>query len=109
MFEAGEIVALVILGLMNILNFWFAVAKHIKDRDQVTRAEVVEMVIRLERENKRLERITEVSREEVRGDLAEIYRKLSSLSDVTAAVKPTLEHVTQQMIRMEHKLDNLRK
>lgn len=115
-----EFIGLMVLAAMQIANFWFNAAKHKREEDSVKRAEMKETEARLEKEIARLkaeikaveaklERKADVSREEFRVDLGGIYEKMNSVGEQTSAVKATVDHLDQRMIRLESKLDSLKK
>lgn len=115
-----EFIGLLVLAAMQIANFWFHAAKHRRDEDSVKRAEMKEVEARLESKMAKLdaeikamevkiERKSDVMREEIRADLGLAFEKVNHLSVELSAIKSVVEHLDQRMIRIESKLDNLKK
>lgn len=106
-----EFMGLLVLGLMQLGNFWFNAAKNRRDEAAVTKAELKEVELRLDAKiiglERRVERKTNTSDENIRDDFKTVFAQLEKLNSAVTAVTTSSEVLTQKTIAMEGKIDVL--
>lgn len=106
-----EFMGLLVLGIMQLGNFWFNAAKNRRDEAAVTKAELKEVELRLDAKiialDRRLERKTDQARDEIREDFQNVFKQLSALKEDMASAKAQTEITSQRIIAMESKVDAL--
>lgn len=106
-----EFMGLLVLGLLQLGNFWFNASKNRRDEAAVTKQELKEVELRLDTKiiglDRRLERKTDVAREEIRADFLNVFNQLAGLREDMAAAKTQTESTSQGIIALERKIDVL--
>ncbi len=102
---------LLVLGIMQLGNFWFNAAKNRRDEAAVTKAELKEVETRLDAKiiglDRRLERKTDLAREEIRQDFQNVFAQLTELGQDMATAKTRTEETSQRIISIDTKIDSI--
>lgn len=106
-----EFMGLLVLGILQLGNFWFNASKNRRDEAAVTKQELKEVELRLDTKiialDRRLERKTDQMRDEFRENFENIFNQLKDLNKGVATSSTQTEVVSQRLIALEGKVDVL--
>lgn len=106
-----EFMGMLVLGLMQLGNFWFNAAKNRRDEAAVSKSELEAVENRLDGKigalEKRVERKTDLAASVLREDFAEVFEQLKSLNTAVTAVTTSNTILSQKTISLEGKIDVL--
>lgn len=106
-----EFMGMLVLGIMQLGNFWFNAARNRRDEAAVTKAELKDVEARIERKIRDVEdrhaEAGETSRKEIREDFQNVFKQLTALKEGMAATKTQSELTSQKVISLETKMDTL--
>lgn len=104
-----EFIGMLVLGLMQLGQFWFGFMKNRREEEGVKREELNAVETRLDVKmtalEVRLEKKADRAREEQRGDFQEVFKRLNSLESSMASVAKGQEVAEQRLQAFDHKLD----
>lgn len=102
---------LLVIGLMQLGNFWFNAMKHRRDEEGVNRDELKEVETRLDSKisalERRVDRKTDQLRTDLREDFNNVFAQLKHLNATSSALSSTSELANQRMLALEAKIDVL--
>ena len=102
---------MLVLGLMQLGNFWFNAAGNRRAEAAVTQTELNKVESRLDGKilalEKRVERKTDSAATVLREDFAEVFEQLKNLNASVVAVTTSSNIMAQKTISLEGKIDVL--
>lgn len=106
-----EFMGLLVLGIMQIGNFWFNAARNKREEAAVTKAELKAVEDRLDGKiatlEKRIERKHDAMAENIREDFQNVFGQLKDLNAGVAEVSTRAEITGQRIVSVETKLEAL--